>query len=172
MRDRIQLESHAEVLHEATTMALYVAVVELAELTALPLSGSVHGEVTGPVGLELLAIVWGTAVGLALAHWFAFHIASGLFRGRRPSHLDTRIGLAQLAAAALVATVTSLPVLLLPESLEQQAIGYMPAIVIGVIGYLGARAAEKSRLASFFWGLAVLTLGVAVALAKTLLSGH
>src|SRR4051794_15120396 len=59
-------DHHRELLREAATMVLYVSVIEIAELAALPESRSGHGVVTGPAGAELLAIVWGTALGLAL----------------------------------------------------------------------------------------------------------
>ena len=65
------------VWREGITMVLYVAVVLLATLSALPAGHDpADAEMHGPVGGELLAIVWGTTVGLALAHWFAFHVAT------------------------------------------------------------------------------------------------
>src|SRR5215470_13931131 len=105
-------ERRTHLLREAATMVLYVSVVEIGELAAIPEEDFVHGRVTGPVGSALLAVVWGTAVGLALAHWFAFRIAAPAFRGERPTHVDVQIGIAQLAGAALVALISSLPVLL------------------------------------------------------------
>jgi len=44
-------------------MVLYVSVVEIAELAALP-EAHVSGHATGPVSTQLLAIIWGTAVGV------------------------------------------------------------------------------------------------------------
>jgi hypothetical protein len=79
-----------------------VSVVEAAELAAVPKGRFAHGRVTGPTGAYLLAIVRGTAVGLALAHWFAFRVAAPAFRGERPTRVDTQNGLAQLAGAGLV----------------------------------------------------------------------
>src|SRR5947208_14744179 len=78
-----------EILREATVMVLYVSVVEIAELAALPEDHFSNGRVTGPVGGALLAIIWGTAIGLALAHWFAFRIAAPAFSGERVTSLDT-----------------------------------------------------------------------------------
>jgi hypothetical protein len=170
------LESRAaerlEIWREATTMVLYVSVVEIAELAAVPESHLSGGRVTGPVGGQLLAIVWGTAVGLALAHWFAFRIAAAAFRGERPTRLDTAIGLAQVGAAALVAAVSSIPVLVLSDVRAQELIGDVPAAVIGIVGYLVARSADRSRLASAFYGLTALAVGVLVALVKSALAAH
>ncbi len=169
---RVHAEHRAEVLREAATMVLYVSVVEIAELATLPEGHFAHGRVTGPVGAQLLAIVWGTAVGLAIAHWFAFRIAAPGFRGDRPTRHDTNIGLAQLAGAVLVAAISSIPVLLLSDVRAQETIGDVPALIIGVIGYLVARATGKGRLPSVFYGLTALALGIVVALVKSALAAH
>jgi hypothetical protein len=165
-------DEHAEILREATTMVLYVSVVEIAELAALPESHFSNGNVTGPVGGALIALVWGTAVGLALAHWFAFRLAAPAFRGERVTALDTRIGLAQVGAALFVAAVSSLPVLLMNPVHEQEFTGYVPAALIGVIGYLLARSMGKKRFASVFYGITALALGVLVAVVKMALAHH
>ena len=168
----LEVEGRVEALREAATMVLYVSVVEIAEFAALPEGHFVHGRVTGPVGGQLLAIVWGTAVGLALAHWFAFRVAAPGFRGDSPTSHDVRIGLVQLGGAALVAAVSSLPVLLFSDVRAQETIGDVPAIIIGVIGYLVARATGKARLPSVFYGLTALALGIVVALVKSALAAH
>jgi hypothetical protein len=139
-------------LREASVMILYVSVVEIAELAALPEGHFVHGLVTGAVGSELLAIVWGTAVGLALAHWFAFGLAALAFRGQRPTHLDTLIGLAQLAGAILVAALSSVPAVFFSDVRAQETTGDVPALLVGVVGYLLARQTGSSRLAGLFFG--------------------
>ena len=108
-----QPHERAELFREATIMVLYVSVVEIAELAALPESHMAGGHVTGATGSQLLDILWGTAVGLALAHWFAFRLAAPAFRGDRVTKLDTHIGLAQVAGAMCVAALSSVPVLLL-----------------------------------------------------------
>jgi len=166
------LEARTELLREAATMVLYVSVVEIAELATLPEGHFSHGRVTGPVGAGLLAIVWGTAIGLALSHWFAFRVAAPGFRGESPTRHDTRIGLVQVGAAAGVAAVSSVPVLFLPDVRAQEFIGDVPAIIIGVIGYLIARATGRSRLPSVFYGITALALGVVVALVKSALAAH
>ncbi len=165
-------EERAEILREAATMVLYVSVVEIAELATLPEGHFGHGRVTGPVGAQLLAIVWGTAVGLAIAHWFAFRVAAPGFRGDRPTSLDTRIGLAQLAGAVMVAVISSVPVLVFSDVRAQETIGDVPALIIGVIGYLVARATGKGRLPAVFYGVTALALGIIVALVKSALAAH
>lgn len=167
-----EVEGRIEVLREAATMVLYVAVVEIAEFAALPEDHFAHARVTGPVGGQLLAILWGTAIGLALAHWFAFGVAAPGFRGEAPTRRDVEIGLAQLGGAVFVAAVSSLPVLLFSDVRAQETAGDVPAVIIGIIGYFIARAAGKSRVPSAFYGITALALGVVVALVKSTLAAH
>lgn len=165
-------EGRAEILREAATMILYVSVIEIAELFSLPEDHFAHGRVTGPVGTTLLAIIWGTAVGLALAHWFAFRVAAPGFRGESPTKHDAQIGLAQLAGAVFVAAVSSIPVLFFSDVRAQETVGDVPALVIGVIAFFVARAAGKARLPAAFYGVTAAVLGVVVALVKSILAAH
>ena len=165
-------DERSEILREATVMILYVSVVEIAELAALPEDHFANGRVTGAVGGQLLAILWGTAVGLAIAHWFAFRLAAPAFRGERVTSLDTKIGVAQVVGAMLVALISSLPVFFLNDVRAQEFTGDIPAIIIGVVGYLLARSRKKSRIASFFYGFTALALGVLVATVKSKLAAH
>jgi hypothetical protein len=153
-------------------MVLYVSVVLIAELAAIPEKHFADGRVTGAVGGQLLAIVWGTAVGLAVAHWFSFRLAAPAFRGERPTRLDTYIGLAQVGSAVFVAAISSLPVVFLADVREREATEDVPALLIGIIGYLLARTTGRSRVAAVFYGVTALALGVLVALVKTRLASH
>jgi hypothetical protein len=159
-------------LHEAVIMVLYVSVVEIAELAALPEEHFARGRVTGPVGGQLLALLWGTAIGLALAHWFAFGIAAPAFRGEHIGAQRLRVGLAQLGGAAFVAAISSVPVLLLDDLHAHEFTGDIPAVVIGVVAYLIARSTGRRRGASLVYGATALALGVLVALVKTTLASH
>jgi hypothetical protein len=162
---------HAEIVREALTMVLYVSVVEVAELAALP-ETHVSGNATGPVSGQLLAIIWGTAVGLAIAHWFAFRLAGHAFRGDRVTGLDTKVGLAQIGAAIFVAAVSSVPVLLFGEVRQQEFTGFVPAVLIGIVGYLIARETGKGRVAAAVYGATALALGLVVASVKLALAAH
>jgi hypothetical protein len=153
-------------------MVLYVSVVEIAELAALPEKHLADGAVSGPIAGQLLAVVWGTAVGLALAHWFAFRLAAPAFRGERPTRLDRDIGLAQVAGAAFVAALSSLPILVLPDRWARETTGDVPAALIGVVTYLIARHLRASRIASVFYAVTAVAIGVVIALVKGILAGH
>jgi hypothetical protein len=162
----------AELMREATTMVLYLSVVEIAEIAALPEGRSATGQVTGAVGATLLAVIWGTAVGLALAHWFAFRVAAPAFRGDRVTRHDTLLGLAQVGGALFVACVSSLPALLPGDRNSQLATGLVLASIIGVVGYVIARSSGRTRTASAFYGITALALGLLVAFVKSALAAH
>jgi len=141
---RTGMEERAEIFREAVTMVLYVSVVEIAELASLPEDHFANGRVTGAAGTALLEIIWGTAVGLALAHWFAFRLAAPAFRGERPTQQDTLVGLAQVGGAMFVAAVSSIPILVLSDVRAQELTGDVPAIIIGAIG-ISSRAGPGRR---------------------------
>jgi hypothetical protein len=165
-------EGRNELWREAIVMVLYVSVVEIAELAALPEAHFSGGRVTGATSGQLLAILWGTAIGLALAHWFAFRVAAPAFRGEHVTKTDTRVGIAEFGGACFVAAVSSIPVLFLSDVRAQEWTGDVPALLIGVVGYLVARRTGRSRLASAFYGGLALALGVLVALVKSTLAAH
>ena len=69
--DRGRPRRQNEQRKEGFTMALYVSVCLLAALTGLPDDADRHT-------LDVLGIVWGTTIGLALAHLFAFRLSARL----------------------------------------------------------------------------------------------
>jgi hypothetical protein len=158
-------ERRAELTLESSTMALYVSVVLLAALVALE-DGATHDDG------EMLGLIWGTTLGLALAHYFAFRVASRLVRGTTFHKRDGEIALAQLGGAALVAALCSIPVLLFPDSSKNDFVRLELAFLLGIAGYAAGRTGGTTRLRSLATGLIVLALGVGVALAKNALLGH
>jgi hypothetical protein len=151
---------------EAALLALYVSIVLLAELLALP---NDYGD-TAHQGPSLLGIVWGTAIGLALAHWFAFQVAAEWFRGGKAVREDFQRAVAQLAGAGLVAVATTIPILLFDSAVEVEAAAFVPALVIAASGFGMGRAAGHSVRWSIVVGVLVLAVGVGVAVIKALLS--
>jgi hypothetical protein len=149
---------------EAWTMGLYVTVCLLAGLTALENIIAVPGRVIG--------LVWGTTVGLALAHLFAFRIAGRLVHDGRLAKSDQIISAVQLAAAAAIALVVSIPVLIAPPASELNWARYTCAGIIGVVGYGVARSADRSRIRAVLFGAGVLALAIIIAAVKHALSGH
>ncbi len=155
---------HVERRLEASTMALYVSIVLLAALTAWNDSRETSD-------LTALGLVWGTTLGLTIAHIFAFRVASRLFRGDRDRD-DVRIALAQFEGAIAVAALCSIPVMVFPPSSETDAIRLELALILGVAGYLTGRTGEASQLKSLALGALVLLAGLSIAVLKNVLSGH
>ena len=103
-------EHAIELRKEAYTMALYVAICLLAALIALPETPAARGHIVG--------IIWGVTIGLAAAHWFAFRVSARLVGAGSISQRDLELAAAQLAGAAAVALLVSIPVVILPASIE------------------------------------------------------
>jgi hypothetical protein len=149
---------------EAFEMALYVAICVLAALTA------VSDEDTSE--LRAFEIVWGTTVGLWLAHWFAFNVSSRLVTEGRLRRQQTEIALAQLSGAVAVAIVATAPILLLPKSIEYQVVRFVLAFFIGVVGYEVAHSSGAGRGRSVVYALAVFVVANIVVVIKNFLLGH
>ena len=153
-----------ELVKEGATMALYVAVCLLAALIALSPRDIEHAR-----ALELL---WGTTVGLALAHLFAFSVASRLVTGGSFHRRDSLIAVSQLAGAAGVAVIASLPIVVLPASSEFDVARIDVAAMIGAVGYLTAREGGAGRMRSAVGAVVVLVVAASIALVKNALIGH
>lgn len=160
------------VWREGTTMVLYVSIVLLGTLAVLPAGKSATGGIQGPTGLELAAIVWGTTIGLALAHWFAFHIATHGVAGGRLRGQDAKEAMAQLAGAALVAALVCVPIVLLEPKAEQRAVLFVLALVVGGADFSIERSKGHTRMRSAVYGLITLLVALVVAAVKLAFSGH
>lgn len=146
-------------------MALYVSICLLAELTAM--SDTVN---SGHV--VILAIVWGTTIGLAVAHFFAFRLSARFVSGGTVNRSDGRLGLAQIAGSAGVAVLVTIPVVLLPTTSELDVARICLAAFIGIIGYGVARSSDASVPRSLAFSALILVAGLAIAILKNTLVGH
>jgi hypothetical protein len=156
--------SELEFRKEALAMALYVAIVLLAELTAVP------EDITEALGT--FKIVWGTTLGLAAAHWFAFHLSSRLVASGSVRRQDAEAAVAQLLGALGVALLATVPLALLPASSELDVVRIVLALFLGFVGYAVARAGGVPRLRSFMYSASVLAVALTIAILKNLLAGH
>jgi hypothetical protein len=154
-----------ELRKEAYAMGLYVAICLLAALTAVT-------EHDDGKDIDVLKIVWGTTVGLAVAHWFAFRVSARLVAAGRIRRHDAETAVAQFVGAVAVALLATLPVLLLPVSSELDVARWILAGFVGIVGYAVARSGDASRRRSVVYGLSVLIVAAGVALTKNLLVGH
>jgi hypothetical protein len=144
-------------------MALYVAICLLAAFAALPEAGA-HTHV--------IAIIWGVTIGLAVAHWFAFRVSARMVGAGSVRPHDVESAGAQLAGAAGVALLASVPVLVFPESVELELVELVLAAFIALVGFMVARGGGASRARALVYGLLVLVVAVAIALVKNGLAGH
>lgn len=144
-------------------MALYVAICLLAAFAALPEAGA-HTHV--------IAIIWGVTIGLAVAHWFAFRVSARMVGAGSVRPHDVESAGAQLAGAAGVALLASVPVLVFPQSVELELVELVLAAFIALVGFTVARGGGASRARALVYGLLVLVVAVAIALVKNGLAGH
>lgn len=144
-------------------MGFYVAVALIAALTV----GSDRAEHTQ---LGVLGIVWGTTVGLAVAHWFAMALSARIVDDPGLHHSPREMLVPQLLMAAGIAIVASVIVLVLSADLER--FGARTAAAIFIAGLVGfeMRASGSSRRSAAGYGLIALVVGVAIATLKWLIS--
>ncbi len=158
-------EERAELRKEASIMALYVAVCLLAAMIALD-------DNAGQGHVRAFGRVWGTTIGLALAHAFAFRASARLSASGRFSAHEARVVGAQLAGALVVAAIASFPVVLFDATTEFDVARAVIAVLIGVMGYLIGRFGGARGFRSLGYAGAVLLFAVAVAVIKNVLSEH
>jgi hypothetical protein len=148
---------------EADMMGFYVAVALLAALTA----GSDSAEHTQ---LEVLGVVWGTTVGLAIAHWFAMILSARVVHDPDLHHTPMEMLFSQLVMAVGVAVIATIVVAVLSDDLERLGARITAAVFIaGLVGFeLRASGARRGKAAAL--GLIALVVGVTIATVKWLLS--
>lgn len=154
-----------ELRKEASVMALYVAVCLLAALSALGEDAD-HGHV------RAFGLVWGTTIGLALAHAFAFRVSARLVTAGQLGRHDAQIVAAQLAGAVFVAAVATVPIVLFDSTAEFDAVRVVLSVLIGAAGFAVARSSGASRVRSWISAGVVLLLAATIAVVKNVLSGH
>jgi hypothetical protein len=119
--------------------------------------------------LDVLAIVWGTTVGLALTHWFALTLSVWLVRDL---HLRRTLELllAHLAMAFLVAIVATIVVVSLSEDFDRLGARSAAALFLGVLVGVESRAGGSSVRRAIGLGGGALVLGLALATLKWAIS--
>ena len=150
------------IVRESLTMGLYITISLLAVLSAKP-----HGGGTSAV----LTLVWGTTVGLALAHWLAFQLTARLFAGSRLSSHDRMAMVGQAVAALVVAGLAAVPLLLHADAGPALSRGVLAGL-IGLFAFGAARHHGASFGRASTYALVVVAIALAVAIGKYLITGH
>ena len=144
-------------------MALYASVVLTAEFAGIEEDLDTRA---------FVGIIWGTTVGLTLAHIFAFDVAARAFSGGTPVR-DIRLSMSlQIAAGTATAAVLTLPFLVLDTKEAVEVAAYMVAGFVGVSGYGVARTAGRSSMAALAFGVVTLAVAAVVVSVKVILAGH
>lgn len=152
----------AELRKEAFTMALYVAICLLAALIAIPDS---------TIEPHVYRVIWGVTLGLAVAHWFAFRLSALMVGKGRVSSSDSAIAGSQLAGAAAVALVSTIPAVIFDDADELVAVEVVLCAVITVIGFIVAHEGGANRIRAILFAAIVLIIAIAIAVAKNALAG-
>lgn len=116
-----------------------------------------------------MALIWGTTIGLALAHLFAFRLAARLVGGGSLGAHQGRLALAQLIGAGAVAIIATLPVLLFSGPTEADIARFFVAGLIGVAAYQVGRGGGASLVKSALFAAGTLLVAMTVVVIKNLL---
>lgn len=152
------------VVRESLTMALYITISLLAVLAAQP-----HGDRSA---IGVLGIIWGTTLGLSLAHWLAFRLTARLFSGNVLDRHDQVTMAAQSVAAIGVATLASAPLLVADSRSALDLSRLLLATLVGLFAFSVARRHDAGRSRAGIYAIAVVAIALAVAVIKNQLSGH
>jgi hypothetical protein len=155
------LRRDAELRREADMMGFYLGVTLLVVLNLPP-------EEAPPPLRELLALIWGTTVGLALMHWMALALAAYLVRDPPLHHTPTQLLVAQVAMAAVIALAASVALLLAPRSVELVVTRVVVALCIGALVTVEARTNGGPLRRGLAVGAVAIVLAVGAATLKRL----
>jgi hypothetical protein len=148
--------SDSSLHREAVTMGFYTCVTLFAAL-------AVGDDFAAPQPGELVALIWISTVGLALAHWFAATIAVELVRDAHAHHSITEYLTAHLLLPTAAAVSTTLVVLAAPNDVELLAGRLTAAALLALLVAVESRRGGTSPTRSV--RLAVLAFGCAAGIA-------
>ncbi len=140
-------------------MVLYVSVVLMGAIATVP-AKDIDEDV------EVAAVIWGSTLGLALAHWFAFNASAHLFRGEGITPEELAEGAWEAFAALAVAMVATVPLLLFDDTTGAAVSLIALALVVTVVAYVASRHGGLSRGRALLRGGVTVVLAVIVAALK------
>lgn len=145
---------------EADMMGFYLSIALLAALVG---GGNDHEAHTQ---LDVLNVVWGTTIGLALAHWFAIVVSARLVHDPDLHHTPSELLASQLVMGVAIAAVSTVAVLLLPADLERLGVRVVAALWIAFIVQLESRAGGSTLRRAVSLGVLALVVALAIATVK------
>ena len=118
-----------------------------------------------------IATIWGSAIGLAAAHFFAFELSAQLIASGRQRRVEWVLGASQLVAAFAVAVVASIPVLVLNSESSHEVAEGLLALIIGGTSFATARRSGVGIGRVVFFTAAMLLVAGLIILFKATV-GH
>ncbi|HYN30853.1 MAG TPA: hypothetical protein VES95_13440 [Dermatophilaceae bacterium] len=147
---------------EADMMAFYLGVTLLVALN-VPQDGD------PPPLPELLLIIWGTTVGLALAHWFALGLSVEIVHDPALHHTPGEMLLSQVVMGVALAVVASVAVLVTPTAWELRGARVAVSVFVAALVVLESRVEGRPVRQALALGAVALGLTLAVATVKSVL---
>ncbi len=152
------------------SLAIYTSITLLGVIAAASWKGLFADD------MELLVIIAGTTVTLAIAHLWAT-VAAHRLTHRRPLTPDERRHELRNAVAVLIVGTLAIVVLAISwrlgaelETSIRLTLGMMIAVLF-VVGVVGARRSGGSWLHAIGWGMADASIGIIVLILKILVGG-
>jgi hypothetical protein len=145
---------------EGDVMGLTVAIALLVALSA--------GDDFAPHSkLDVLAVVWGTTVGLSLTHAFALTVSARLVHDDRYRPIE--VLLSQMTMAVVVAACATAAVVVVSGDLDRLGARITAALFIGILVGIESRAGGSSIVRTLVLAATATLVAVALATAKWLL---
>lgn len=119
---------------------------------------------------DILLIIWGTTVGIAVAHWFALGVSTWLVPDSTTRRSPLELLIAQTTTAVLVASSATLPALMLTERFDRLGTRLIAAVSMGVLVAFETRRSRLPMARRLFMSATVILGGVTVATAKWFIS--
>ena len=143
-------------------MAFYLA-------TTLLVALSLPREDAPPALRELLLLIWGTTVGLAVGHWFALTLSAYLVDDPGLHHTPGEMLAGQLVMAVVLAVIASVAVVLAPSPRSELLSGRVTvAVFVGAL--VVVESFHRDRRLPHALALGALALGLALAVATVKLA--
>jgi hypothetical protein len=155
----LRTRSDRTLRREADMMAFTICIALLAALNF----GNEHAAHSQ---LDVLVIVWGTTLGLALTHWFALALSVRLVDDPNFRYSPFEMLFVQSLMAVLVATIATVAVLVVSEDFERLGARVTAALFLGLLVGIESRAGGSSRRRALGFVIGALTIGVSIATVK------
>ncbi|MGI9666768.1 MAG: hypothetical protein ACR2N2_06655 [Acidimicrobiia bacterium] len=159
--DAPDLGPHEHALREAMTIGLYLSIVLLALLVGVGANETIQHQIQ---------LIWGTSVGLGIAHLFAYRMTAVFAAGGKLTSEDWYSVGGMVAATVIIAGIATIPYLLLDDALDASTAAMV--LLLGVIAITAWATAKRSGLSpaktAGYTALVVFLAAVVVAVKYTL----